>query len=696
MHSSADNTPDEASIVGLVAGGHACAWSDAGHAYCWGSNGVGQLGSGSREVRVGAVQVVGAPDVVAVGTGLAFSCALKTSGRVFCWGNNHDGQLGDATGMSQNWPTEVAGLKDAVSLAVAERFACARRRSGAVVCWGRLPTRERHLSPAAVADGVAADEVVGGSDHMCIRQGAEVSCWGSSHLGQLGDGTHCPTVFPGPACPQDLKRRRRVLGISATSLSAGSNHTCALLTDGQVACWGDTTTGQTGARQGDATAVDHLMVVPDPHVVSGLHGVDEISAGGNHTCARRGGDVLCWGAIRWESPDGPTAQRQVSPEPRPVPRLHDAVRLASGRGFSCALRAGGDVFCWGTNYSKGLGVDNPPTVASPPVHVRGVSDAVDIIAGRVSCAVRGSGEVVCWGHGRQGWSPEHEAGLEGVTDLEGGDRGICARLQDGSTVCQTYDDAVPYAPIQGAGRADALGVGMRGGCVLTEQGEVRCWEFGLDAATAAVAPAWQPSHRFEQLSVATYGGCGVDSDGSVACWGHVGGRQLGAQPVPIEGLPPVTRLAITFDHACAAVRGGEVYCWGESEENRLGNGHTARGTTVVRPVQVRGISGAVHIDAARNHTCAVLDTGGVVCWGAGMPALLGEPVPDTTNGVVEVPGVDSAVQVACGWSHCCVRRRGGGMQCWGRPYGGDLGDGVFRPVPAIWQATVPGLPSGAP
>lgn len=116
--------------------------------------------------------------------------------------------------------------------------------------------------------------------------------------------------------------------------------------------------------------------------------------------------------------------------------------------------------------------------------------------------------------------------------------------------------------------------------------------------------------------------CVLLSTGGVQCWGNNGPGQLGngttissTVPVAVTGLSSgVTAISGSYVHACALLNTGGVQCWGGNETGQLGNNTTTDSST---PVTVTGLSsGVIAIAANNNHTCALLSTGGVQCWGS--------------------------------------------------------------------------------
>lgn len=173
-----------------------------------------------------------------------------------------------------------------------------------------------------------------------------------------------------------------------TGVSVGNNFACALSSDGSVSCWGSNDGGQLGyIGPNSATPVP----VPLPGIAY------EVASGGYSTCAIVGAarDVYCWGYEEIIRTDFGTTD--VSPTQ--IPSVTGVVELALEDYHFCARLSDGTVKCWGFNFSGevGNGTTSGSAVAIPAT-VMGLTDAVDIdLADARSCAVRATGDVVCWG-----------------------------------------------------------------------------------------------------------------------------------------------------------------------------------------------------------------------------------------------------------------------------------------------------------
>ncbi|MEW5945836.1 MAG: S8 family serine peptidase [bacterium] len=175
--------------------------------------------------------------------------------------------------------------------------------------------------------------------HTCaLTNDGSVKCWGYNYFGQLGDGT-TTTYNPTPVS---------VTGMSgAVAVSGGSVHTCALINDGSVKCWGDNYYGQLG----DGTTIDKLT----PVSVTGMSGAVAVSGGYAHTCALiNDGSVKCWG-YNYYGQLGDGTRTTYNPTPVSVTGMSGAVAVSGGYAHTCALISDGSVKCWGYNYYGQLG-----------------------------------------------------------------------------------------------------------------------------------------------------------------------------------------------------------------------------------------------------------------------------------------------------------------------------------------------------
>ncbi|MEX0786798.1 MAG: chromosome condensation regulator RCC1, partial [Dehalococcoidia bacterium] len=325
-------------------------------------------------------------DVVAVEAGGRHTCIIVDEGDVMCWGQNVAGQLGDGTTDGSSAPVQVPGLSGVQAISAAELHTCALMSDGRVLCWGehdgRLGVPAPDGAPSPTPEFVCADEscvsslsgvlaVSAGGAHTCaLMDGGAVKCWGENEDGQLGDGTMTDRTTP-----------VEVAGLpGAVAVAAGGSHTCAITAGGAAFCWGSNGEGQIG----DGRACGFRCSSPSP--VTGLeNSAAAITSAGLHSCAlTAAGAVRCWG-LNFDGQAGDGTEDNIRIESTAVSGLSSGVVAISAdgrfRGHTCALRAAGDVRCWGDNDDGQLG-DGTTTDRLVPVTVPGLADIAALAAGK--------------------------------------------------------------------------------------------------------------------------------------------------------------------------------------------------------------------------------------------------------------------------------------------------------------------------
>lgn len=365
------------------------------------------------------------------------------------------------------------------------------------------------------------------SGHYCVVSDTGLlRCWGEASSGQLGLGDEEIGVLgndPGEMPPPNVD-----VGGAVIQADTGMSHTCALLRGGDVRCWGQYTRGRLGNMVYEDIGDDELPSAVDPVVLGGA--AVHVAAGGSHTCALlEGGDVRCWG---W-SLDGrlgyadseDIGDDEAPGDVGPVSLGGPVTQLVVGDVHNCALLDGGAVRCWGLGMDGRLGQGNSETIGDdelpvtlPPINLG--EPAVQLAAGgRHNCALMQSGEVLCWGSGKFG-----ELGYEN-TEAIGDEPG----------------EMPPPAVVVG-GTVLQLAAGGSQSCALLESGAVRCWGRGLfgglgygNSEDIGDQPGEMPPANIDlggpvkRLALGT--GCVLLEDGSVRCWGYKHGHgQLGMCP----------------------------------------------------------------------------------------------------------------------------------------------------------------------
>jgi alpha-tubulin suppressor-like RCC1 family protein len=373
-------SPTPTNVLGLtnqgaaIAAGsfHTCALTSAGGVKCWGDNFFGQLGDGTTtDRRLTPVNVSGlSSGVMTIAAGHGHTCALTSAGGVKCWGWNGSGQLGDGTRTAHRTPVDVSGLTSGViAIATGWNHTCALTSTGGVKCWGDNysgqlgdGTNTDRLTPVDVSgltSGVTA--ITAGNRHTCaVTSAGSVKCWGDNHSGQLGDGTKTDRLTP-----VDVSGLNSVV----TAITAGSIHTCTLTNVGGVKCWGN---------------IFPVPSNLTPFDVPGLtSGVAAITSGFYHACAvTTGGSLKCWSDNYYgQLGDGTTTDRQT---PVDVSGLSNGVTaIAAGWQHTCAVTTAGGVMCWGSNLYGQLG-NGIAAYRTTPVNVVGLEGGTGyLISGQV-------------------------------------------------------------------------------------------------------------------------------------------------------------------------------------------------------------------------------------------------------------------------------------------------------------------------
>jgi alpha-tubulin suppressor-like RCC1 family protein len=284
-----------------------------------------------------------------VSAGAGFACAILADQTVWCWGNN---QYVLPTATSTPVQVKLAGGAPllATSLSAGLFHACASVPGGGVVCWGlggegqlgtqQLPpggsTFDSTFTPVTVPGVTGATSVTVGDYHSCaIVTGGQVWCWGRNDEGQLGRWT-TSTVDPGVPAPVVL------LG-GVTMLSAGGGTTCAI-TNGTQFCWGDNLDGQVGAGTSGWNYSHYTF--PIPTSTTGTPGtLTDIASGTYGNCEVLGGAAYCQG---FSDNDSLGTTNGTNAYPRAIFAGGDpVVQIANGDTTTCARTSTGHVVCVG-------------------------------------------------------------------------------------------------------------------------------------------------------------------------------------------------------------------------------------------------------------------------------------------------------------------------------------------------------------
>ena len=693
---------------------HSCGVTERNTAYCWGYNGVGELGDGTTTQRLTPTPVAGGLTFtqVSVSAGGRHTCGLTTAGEAYCWGWNTFGQLGDGTTTTaaQIVPKVVSGGLSFTQISAGKEHTCALSATGAAYCWGSNYSGQLgdgtfvvHKTPTAITGGLVFQQISAGGTHTCgVTTSGEAYCWGNHIDGQVGDGTDSwdgrvsninnPRPIP-TAVAGDL---------TFAQVSAGWEHTCGVTTTGEAYCWGS----NIGRQLGDGTQQRKVA----PSAVVGGRTYSQISAGRSHTCGvTTSGTASCWG-YNYYGQLGEGWYTDHVPQSVPVSTLGDVVggltysQVRAGGNHTCGVTPSGEAYCWGRGREGQLGTpfydyraQATPVQVKPPQLVLAKISA----GGAHTCALAPSGEAFCWGDNHVGqlgdgtwrWTTasarvvdvwggrtfqeiasggQHSCGLTGSGEAYCWGSNTYGQLGDGTTTTRGYPALVP-----GGHTFSLIGAGARHTCALTAAGQAYCW--GDYGAGAYVSPQPIGLLEFTQLSARDRFTCALREE-TAYCWGLNDYGQLGFYypreqpfPAPVSGELTFSETSAGARHACAVTTGGETYCWGLNNHGQLGDGTT---TQQYEPTPIAGSFAFTRIAGGGDHTCALTGVGAAHCWGRNDFGQLGDGTTTGALAPTTVTGGLAFTQITGGDDHTCALTGAGTAQCWGRNDLGQLGDGT--------------------
>lgn len=604
----------------------------------------------------------------------------------------------------------MSSLSSSGAISAGAYHVTALKTDGTVWAWGENANQQlggvlgaSRAKPVKITlPGTATPTAIsaGGFHTLVLRDDGTVAAFGRNSEGQLGNGG----TGNGPVAVSVLT--------DVTAVAAGGYHSLALKSDGTVWAWGISTNGQLGTG---------TFMETTPVQVTGLTDVVAISAGSFTSYAvKSDGTLWAWGAnSSGELGDG-TGVDQASPVA--VSGLADVIAVAGGWNHAAALKSDGTVWCWGSNWSGQLGNWYFGGSATP-VQANGISDAVSIAAGSDHTVARLSdGSLWTWGgnfNGQLGngdaWTstlnfdPVASIITSDAVQVSAGGYTTFALKSDGTISGFGYVEygqmgdghyqGKPF-PVQAfglkAGGASASGGRFHAGVVLTD-GTVG-WIGHYDTQNLYIG-GLDPDDQRYQLKVLTLSSAVVQaasgdhhtlvrlSDGTVWAWGTNNSGELGdgtnstsMSPVQVSGLTGAVHVSAEGSTSLAVKSDGSVWVWGSNAGGQFADGTTTPSNV---PVQVAGVTDITAADVGLDHIIARKNDGTVWIWGnndqeqllAGGAATL---LPS------QVAGITTAAEVAAGSGFSLVRHAGGSVSSWGFNDYGQLGQGdtTLRTTPA--------------
>jgi predicted flap endonuclease-1-like 5' DNA nuclease/alpha-tubulin suppressor-like RCC1 family protein len=387
-------------------------------------------GSGSSSGASGSTSLYYVNNKVAAG-GSSHSCAILDNGGLKCWGGDYSGQLGNGVIITNNLnspPSTVIDLgtgRTAVAVSAGDSSTCAILDNAEMKCWGLNQVGELGIALPPGASGIenpsstainlgtnrTAVAMDAGLRHTCaILDNGDLKCWGMDDDGQLGNGPSGGALYAPPSTPITLGTMFVNGFRTAVAVSTGERHTCAILDNGELKCWGSDSYGQGGNGPGTSSDITSPYNRNPINLGTGRTAI-AVSAGYHHTCAiLDNGDLKCWGRDNHgQLGDGGSNSDTSAPSATAIDLGpgRTAVAVSTGDYHTCAILDNGSVKCWGQDNHGQLGDGgtnaNTDSPSSTPVDLGPGRTAVAIASADYhNCVILDNGEMKCWGYNHYG------------------------------------------------------------------------------------------------------------------------------------------------------------------------------------------------------------------------------------------------------------------------------------------------------
>jgi alpha-tubulin suppressor-like RCC1 family protein len=643
-----------------------------GNVWAWGSNDSGQLGLGntpselpssSTPVIIGSVS-----GFRAISAGGGHAMAVRDNGTAYAWGANDYGQLGLGIGNTTDKyePVTVGLLVDIKDVSAGAWH------SGTVRAWGYNGdgqlgignTTDQH-EPVTIGDLSHIRQIVATQyNSMALEASGYLYAWGDNTYGQVGDLSTIDR--PSPVLID-------VLGSKVTSMAGGGLHSMAMKHDGMIRTWGDNTFGQLGNGTNEPEMFPTLLTV-----ITGMVSIEEkayprIDEGTKYTIALKAdGNIWGWGDnYTGQLGDGTYDFRYM---PTQTSGLSNAISISAGNLHALALKADGTVWAWGASWAGQRG-DGGGGKVNQPVQVHHITNAVDISAcWDFSLAATSDGSVWAWGNNN------------------------VRQLGIGNTTTQ-------YEPVRltGISNVTSISCGREFSAAVRSNGKVMAWGsnawgqlgIGNTDEQTGLANVLGGLEKVKSIAAGGYHLLAIQADGTIESWGRNWQGQLGlgnftghrALPEQVLNIDTAVMVDAGELHSVALLADGTVRTWGHNGDGQLGDGSSSNKHT---PQDI-GLSGITTVSAGYNHNMAVSSDGSVDSWGWDANNQLGtgelkmyQPYPVSVvssdqqglmNSVGRLDGMRRS-PISMNHLHALALNTQGNVSAWGYAHNAQLGEGT--------------------
>ncbi|MGN0651309.1 MAG: Ig-like domain-containing protein [Oscillospiraceae bacterium] len=494
----------------MVAAGnqHILVLKTDGTVWAAGRNNCGQLGNDSDKNSASFVDT-GLNNIKSIFAGGDSSGAVNTSGRLYSWGDNASGQLHNGKSTNQSEPSAVT--TGVVSIAYGEHHSVMLRNNGNVSAVGEgssgqlfYTSNSSVLKPEKVLSKITA--IAAGSDHfVAINESGKAFTWGNNDCGQLGTGD-----FKMRSKPTQLS-----IGGTVTKVWAGNKVTFLQMEDGRVYCFGDNSKGLLGISSSEKRVCTPLMNI----YLADTKNIEQICVGDGFCIALMDGSIYGWGS-------GGTGRLMdftgfvENPRELDTSMIGKIKQIAVGDNHCFALSEAGQLYGWGGNSLKQLGMETEERYLSSPIEIEAKDKNDSAImfssiasAGAHSIGIATDGKLWVWGSNAYGQLGTSSSRIKAPTSIYRSAETVVA----GAKACGIIDSK-GYVLMSGDNRNGALGIGNTRS--VSEFTDV-------------------DSYKVSQLAIGDGFGGYIDDNNDMFCWGDNTLGQVGNGKGGFEANPEI-------------------------------------------------------------------------------------------------------------------------------------------------------------